>query len=213
MLKFKHPSITLILGAPGSGKSTFLKSFIYDHAKTFNYGWLISPNIFDPEAYNYIPKDYQLPSLDKETLRKILSIQAQRFENDRKCEAFLLIDDFNNQFVKANNYAFQLLIQNHRHFHISIFLATQYLKFFPTYARENVNYSVICGRIGNLTNYKSVFEHIPIGNLFDNHKKFKDEIEKSCVDHKSLIIVNLPGQELKKMLIRPKIAPGFKLKY
>ncbi len=69
------PSIIIVAGKPGSGKSHFIKYWFYINRKNFDFGIVLTKTSFD-DGYKFIPKDFIHPDYDEDKISALMKLQA-----------------------------------------------------------------------------------------------------------------------------------------
>lgn len=211
-MDFITPSIFCVCGSMGSGKSTSTKSILYQLSNKFDYGYLICP-VMQENNYDYIPDGFKYYELTDKILRQILRNQLARKEENKKNNCFLIIDDGGQSTQKSYSKLFEHLVQMHRHYNITLFYCTQFLKFFPTFLRSLANYFILTSTLNGPGNYQEAFKKTPIGAFYNNYKEFMADAENKCINHKCICYCSEMQRERNKCYITISLPPNFKFKY
>src|SRR5579884_407207 len=136
-MRFKIPSVHLMVAAPGSGKSHLIKYLIYTlaHSRQVDYFVVFCGTTFN-EGYDFLPKNYVYSSYDEETLAYYLQQQI----NNRKTIGIVFDDCVGFEQSLRNSPVLNKLITEHRHYRALVFIATQYLYKLPPVIRESCAY-------------------------------------------------------------------------
>jgi AAA+ ATPase superfamily predicted ATPase len=192
----KH-SCNLVLGRPGSGKSSLLYGFFKSKdlfKKTFDkiiyFSPLQSQGSVKDNIFACLPDGQKFYELTLENLEEALAMIKSIDENENCC---LILDDMtsylkNNQTLKL----FKEILFNKRHLHVSVFFLVQTYFSVPKDLRRVFD---------NLFVFKTSKNELQ--NVFDElvevHKDFVDPIAKIVYDKKfNYLMVNLPSQEMYK---------------
>ena len=169
---YHFPSLTLLCGKSGRGKSHTIKYLIqrFVAKKKFSFGVVFSGSK-DNDDYKFIDE------------RHVYSYSEEAFENyvkwleslkaskkDAMPSSFLILDDL---LGKLNDSPIvNSFMSRFRHLNVSIFLACQYLKTrtSSTLIREQTNYAFIFNTKTKNT-IQPLFEYF--GGLFDDYDSFK----------------------------------------
>jgi tRNA uridine 5-carbamoylmethylation protein Kti12 len=205
------PSIIIISGKPGSGKSHLIKYWLFMNKKKFDFGIVLTKTSFD-DGYTYIPKDFIHPDYDENVIQSLMKIQKKLIKDDIHKNVFLIIDDCLTK--EFNTEIFQDLITQSRHYNITIIICTQYIyKVNPT-IRECANYAIIF-RQSTGRSLEALYESF--GQHFEKLDTFSRYITDNTYDHQ-FIFVDINSQsdninEIYKVYKVQEVIPKFKVKF
>lgn len=181
LANFNIPSIFVINGVCGSGKTFLIKSLVYqlDKKYRFNHGLVVSPTAFNGD-YNYLPERLRYNIIDDELLEKLMAVQKE----DRTKKCFLILDDCLGMLTGTK--VLKNFISTFRHYNITIFVVTQNVNSVPPLIRQNAAY-VFAFYSTNMHNIKTLRE-----NYFtdlSSDRELKLMVEKNLTQPYSWILV------------------------
>jgi hypothetical protein len=205
------PSIIIVAGKPGSGKSHLIKYWFYTNRNNFDYGIVLTKTSFD-NGYNFIPKEFVHPDYDENKISSLMKLQANLIKEGIYKKAFLVLDDC---LTKDFNYqVFQDLVTQSRHYNITLVISTQYIyKVNPT-IRECANYAIIF-RQSTKRSLEALYESF--GQHFNNLNKFQQYIIDNTNDHQFVFVdINSTSNNINdiyKVMKVPDKIPKFTVKF
>jgi hypothetical protein len=154
-----------IIGLPGMGKSTCVKSLLYE----LRYAYPVVTAVSGSEAENgfygaMIPPLYVCNKLSKKFLK--MSINRQRLAVAHDCaltDALLVLDDCFESPAELDNKMTRIMFKQGRHLRLAVWVVQQYIVDLKPYARSTTSAVVLfhcpSGRDRRLlyTNYGSMF--------------------------------------------------------
>lgn len=203
-LQLATPSIILVAGAPGVGKSHLIRHLVYTMSHIWSYGMAITPTIDD---YRFMPRNYvrNIPNEgDVEWL-----MQKQKHPRGA---AFLILDDVAG-FFNMNSRLWWSLFTTYRHLNITIIFATQYVTRVPTIVREMANYVFMFKQ--NIENSYRLL-HQSCGQYgFSKWQDFRAFLQERCHGHETILYIRMEEELNRKYrsYIAPAAAPNFRLRY
>lgn len=212
-MKITIPGLLLINGGQGLGKSHLIKYLISTHKDKFDYGLVFcntSFDISDKSSFDYIPKKYVHAEYDEVILSKFMDIQAKLVKQGIVKEAFIIFDDCLD-IEMFNTNCFKRLVTQLRHYHITVFLSTQYPNAVSPRTRNNCMQVVI---FYTDTEVALKALHGSFGQQW-SFKEFKKLVMDSCIDH-AFLYYNKKEQDPKiryQVLRAPKTIKSFKVTY
>ena len=181
MKQFKNHSNYLFIAKRNSGKTHLIKYLIYTflEQKVFQWGVVFSATNFNTHQLDIVDKKYQYSTVDDRVLEQIMTIQEKS-----KVGCFIIFDDVIGT-VNFNSSVLKKLFTTGRHYNISIFLATQYLKSVTPLVRQNTDY-VFLFDIKNLITLRAFYDEW--GSNFETFEEFKTYFRNSVNGYSCLII-------------------------
>lgn len=170
-------SQNLIMGATGSGKTTFVKKLL-KKAK-FHFGIVITTT---PWEYNDLKTAYVTSFDEIETATKIL------FNCSKKLKKYVVIDNYVGVYKLAS--PVEKLFTQGRHFGIATFLLTQYAAKCPPVVRENARYIWVFRSC--VKSYELIFNN---QNKFSKKRDFVEFMQKKT--GYTPVLINNADLELK----------------
>lgn len=113
------PAIFSFAARPRSGKSHMIKHLVRHLG--FKGGWVICPTAFNGD-YNFIPEKARFPRYDPKLISQIEEVQ----KGDPK-PRFLIIDDCLGD-IRPDDPTINALFSRYRHYNLSVFIGTQYIR-------------------------------------------------------------------------------------
>jgi len=210
-----HPSLFLVNGPQGQGKSYLIRYIMYMMRNVFDYGIVFTGTNFDKESgsFEYIDKKYIHNKYDPKILQNLMDIQKTLIKEGKRKDAFVIFDDciYKNMFKDET---LDTLSTQLRHYFITVIFSTQYAKKIQPSLRTNCMVSVIF-KTTSKSNLKALHEEY--GQEFDNFNKFKDYIIKNLGEHKFIYYNSkIAGEDIEekyKIMLCPPNIPKFKIKF
>ena len=210
MKQFKNHSNYLFIAKRNSGKTHLIKYLIYTflEQKVFQWGVVFSATNFNTHQFDIVDKKYQYNTVDDIVLEQIMTIQEKS-----KVGCFIIFDDVLGT-VNFNSPTIKKLFTTCRHYNISIFLATQYLKSIPLLIRQNSDY-VFLFDIKNLNTLRDFYDEW--GSNFETFDEFKIYFKKSVNGYSCLLVDqkdnNKKDMDIYSTFTAPSSFPDFKLNW
>jgi DNA replication protein DnaC len=166
---FNRTNFTLIVGKPGSGKTTFTTSFIKQiYKKVFDKIILVMPessrNSLAKNPFKGLPEEQCFEELSGDTVSTIYDMLQEHSED--KEQTLLVLDDvqhaLKNKYVLQN---FKKIIANRRHLRTTIFCICQNYSALDKSLRLLVT-NLICFNLGN----------IQFGKIREEHMNMKEDL-------------------------------------
>src|SRR5687768_9029128 len=126
------PSLMLINGPQGSGKSRLITYLMHKLRKKFDYGIIFTNTFFDSDPFPFIKPEYIHPEYDEEVLENLMNKQAKLIEKGIIKEAFVIMDDCLDDPGEFKSAALKKLSTQCRHYHITLIMSTQYCNALPS---------------------------------------------------------------------------------
>ena len=198
MLPIYFPSINLLIGTPGSGKSYMIKSLIFQTSlkKQFDYIVVFCNTSFD--GYKFLPQEYVHNVYDENIMNNIIKIQIKN--PSAKC--LIILDDVVGS-INFNTNLWRKIVSQFRHYNMSLFFSVQYIKSIPPLVRECANFCFIFQTSSKKT-IKELYEQY--GQIFDTESAFKRFIISNTQDFNT-ILINVKEGDFKKKFLQYKAQP------
>jgi hypothetical protein len=163
---------TLIIGAPGGGKSYTLRSILYKMRKFYGAVMAINPSESSNQWYSgMIPALHVHNVWDYKLLNKFVNRQSMAVSTAIHNPAALLVfDDVTEGQNMLINPAMRTLWLRGRHLGAAILAARQYTTQLPTFCRSSVSYVIITS-MGAARDRKQVYDQWANG-LFATYAEF-----------------------------------------
>lgn len=135
-MKFKFPSMNVLIAKRNSGKSHFLAWLLYLSRNVFDYGYVFNKTYFNGFWKQFVPESWIYPTYTEEMIRKVMKRQQDIIEKVGKENApqiFLIFDDEVADMNAHHSKLFDDLSMNGRHYNITCYVTCQYAnKISPT---------------------------------------------------------------------------------
>jgi len=179
----------VIIGKPGTGKSTLIKYLLYTKSDLIPVGICISGTEESNKFYsNFIPPLYIYNEYDEEIIKRFIMRQKEAISN--KCEnpwSFLLIDDCaEDKKIFTSKYQ-NFLYKNGRHLKFLYILSLQYANDIPPALRTSVD-GIFLFRDTNENNLKKIYNNY--AGIIPTYDLFKEYMAQVTGDYTALYIDN-----------------------
>lgn len=184
---FNRTNFTLILGSPGSGKTTWTLSFIRQiYKKIFDKVLVVMPESSRASLainpFEKLPESQVFEDLTAESAGTIYEMLKEHSSQGHK--TLLILDDVQHSLKRKEVLqSFKKIVANRRHLRCSIFLICQNYTALDKSLRLLVN-NIICFNVGNIQFSKIHEEHLTM------HKEMLDDIRRFAFtkSHDSIMI-------------------------
>jgi len=174
-LDFSRGKIFVIVGKQASGKSFTLRNLMYQFSKDgiFQFGQVFSGTTFNSD-YEFMPEGAVDSNYSEAALERYIGkLRAWMEKNKGKKPPpnFLILDDILGK-MRPRTAIFQQLISTYRHYHMSVFIVSQYMVAnVSTLLRELTDVAIL---------FKSKFKNTKesLFNAFGQMCEDQDEFER-----------------------------------
>jgi hypothetical protein len=178
----------VVIGKPGTGKSTLIKSFLYSKKHIFPVGIAFSGTESENHFYeSFMPSTFIFSQYDDAQLESFLKRQKLACEHLENPWAFVSVDDCVDDASTLRSKIQLATYKKGRHWKLMYILALQYAMDILPGIRGSVDATFIL-RESNLTVRKTLYENYG-GNIPD-FKLFCQLMDKLTDDNCALVIVN-----------------------
>lgn len=216
-MKIDIPSLILINGIQGCGKTHLIRYIMHKFRKVFSYGLVFSNTSFDTHnsGFDYIPREYQYPEFDEQAIINLMNIQAKLIEKNINKQAFIILDDCLFDPAQFTNPTLKKLCTQLRHYNITVIFSSQYCNAIPALIRSNAM-SVFIFKSFTKRNSESLYESY--GQAFENFQEFKNYLNENTGDYKFVFfnkyqITSDDPKDAYYVLKAPAKIPKFEIKY
>ena len=209
---FKIPSVNLLVGIGGSGKSETIKHILrkYFIDKVFHYCIVFCSIAVEHKYKEFLPEEYVYTSFSEEIILKILMIQTHLLTTVGKVSCVIIFDDvgsYSSKFSKRCPTLVQLFTEN-KNFNITIFVALQSPSLIKSDAiLSNVSYAWIY-RLDSENDYKDVYKNF--GQRFTTWRLFKQWIERNTGNY-YIVVYNRKNLKNPYIVYHHSLTPNFRL--
>lgn len=208
-MEIEVPSLMILNGAQGAGKSHAIKYIMHKLRNTFKYGLVFTNTFFDDNPFDYIPSEYIHPEYDEDVLNNLMDIQKKLIEKDVINEAFVIFDDCMDDPNQFQSSALKRLTTQLRHYHITVIFSTQYANHLPPRMRTNAM-AIIIFKTDTEVSLRALYQSY--GQHFESFHSFKKFLMKNIGNHK-FVYYKKNSKNKYQVMLAPKNIPKFKIKY
>ena len=208
------PSLILINGSQGLGKSYLIRYLMYEHRKDFHFGVIFTNTYFEDDSFEYVKKSYVHPEYNEEVLQNLMDLQIKNKEKGIEKQGFVIFDDCLYDRLQFSSEVLKRLCTQLRHFNLTVIMSTQYPNSLPSCVRANAM-SVFMFNTNNKNALEALYNSY--GQAFDNYNEFKKYILTNTGDHKFIYYNKMkPSENIYddfKIMRAPSKIPKFKIKF
>lgn len=178
----------VIIGKPGTGKTTMITSLLYEKSHIFTIGIAMSGTEDSNGHYAKIfPPSFVFNSLKKDVIESFVTRQKLAKQHLPNPWAVLLLDDCTDDPKLFNDPLFLGLYKNGRHWKNWFILSLQYSLDIKPAIRTNIDCTFIL-RESNLKNRKVLWENY--AGIIPDFNAFNDVMDQITDDYTALVIYN-----------------------
>lgn len=179
---------TIVIGKPGTGKSTLIESLLYGKKHIYPVGLAMSGTEESNGTYGKIfPKTFVFNEYDPKQIKSFIKRQKLSKKHLSNPWAVLIIDDCTDDPRIFNTPLQQALYKNGRHWKMWYILSLQYCMDVKPVIRTNVD-GVFILRESNLKNRKSLWENY--AGIIPDFTEFCAIMDQITDDYTALYIHN-----------------------
>lgn len=204
------PSILLVNGNQGEGKSFIIKYIMYTLRDKLDYGIVFTNTSFDDSNYDFIKdRDFIHPEFNEEKLFNLMKIQEAQEKNNRKL-AFVIFDDCLYDEKQWSSRYLKRLLTTVRHYNIFVIISSQYPNHIPLNVRTLAWHIIIFSGFENKQAINALYESY--GQRFNTLYDFKDFLFK--IPKYGFVYINRRSDCKKIEVMKgPPNIPDFNLSY
>lgn len=178
----------VVIGKPGTGKTTLITSLLYEKKHIFPVGMVMSGTEDSNGHYGKVfPSTFVYNKLDEEKIEEFIKRQKIAKQHCKNPWAVLLIDDCTDDPKIFAKPLFQGLYKNGRHWKMMFILSLQYCMDVRPVIRTNVDGTFIL-RETNLKNRRALWENY--AGVIPDFSQFCDIMDQITDDYTALYIHN-----------------------
>lgn len=178
----------VVIGKPGTGKTTLISSVLYNKKYVFPIGMVMSGTEDSNGFYKKIfPDTFVFNKLDEEKVDSFIKRQKLARKHISNPWAVLLLDDCTDDPKILKKPIFQGIFKNGRHWKMMFILSLQYCMDVLPVIRTNIDGTFIL-RETNLRNRKSLWENY--AGIIPDFTLFCDIMDQLTDDYSALYIHN-----------------------
>ena len=179
---------TVVIGKPGSGKTTLIKSLLYHKKHIFPAGMVMSGTEDSNATYSQIfPSSFVFNELDENKVQSFIDRQKLARKHIRNPWSILLLDDCTDDSRIFKKKLFQSIFKNGRHWKAWFIISLQFAGDLAPVIRTNIDGTFIL-REPNLQNRKRLWENY--AGIIPDFPLFCEIMDQITDDHTALYIHN-----------------------
>ena len=192
--------VYLFVGRTGTGKTHAMKWLAYNLRHKFDVAFGFCPTIFAGNL-DWIHPDRRFAAFDPDKVNRILQHQVENYHN---CGRVLLVFDdvLGESSVKLYGRLLLKLATTCRHYRITIFITTQYLRKVPPALRENARFVFITAARGP-DEMKMMSDEFC---LEITREEFYRRLKADTTGH-GVMVINMEGQGVRQIYSRMQAPP------
>lgn len=190
---FKANSTITVYGKRGTGKSFFVRWFMYNYRDVYPTGWVFTKTKNNRFYESFVPSSHIFNGYKPEYLRQI--IKRQKLAQKMMLEglninpmAFVIWDDTMDNLIRYDDELSSYYFTS-RHFHTINIMTAQYVKSTPPPIRQNTDHAVLFAN-ANLESIEVLAIDFAINK--DKHQ-FKRLLDSTTQDRHFLLVNNDPN--------------------
>jgi len=189
---FMNPESTgskiVVIGKPGTGKTTLISGFLYEKKHIFPAAQVYSGTEDSNHFYSKtVQPVFVFNSFETEHLTRAIKRQKIAKKHIRNPWLVCLLDDVTDDTAKLRTKEFQGVFKNGRHWKLLFILSLQYCMDIKPVIRTNIDYSFIL-RESNLRNRKNLW--INYASCVSDFSDFCDLMDQLTDDYTALVVNN-----------------------
>lgn len=178
----------VVIGKPGTGKTTLITSLLHEKSHIFPSAMVISGTEDSNHHYGkIIPPVFVFNKYSKQKVEEFVRRQKIAKEHLANPWSVLLLDDCTDDPKIFNDPLFQGLYKNGRHYSMLYILSLQYCMDIKPVIRTNIDGTFIL-RESNMKNRKTLWENY--AGIIPDFKMFCDILDQITDDYTALYIHN-----------------------
>lgn len=179
----------VVIGKPGTGKSTTIASLLYEKSHIFPTGIVMSGS----ESANHFYSNYMFPStfvfnsLDKDKLEDFMKRQDAAKKHLPNPWSVVVLDDVMEDPKILNEPIFSKVLKNGRHYKMMFILGLQYAMDVRPPIRTCIDFALVL-KESNIKTRKSIWENY--AGVIPDFQTFNDLMDQLTNDYMALVINN-----------------------
>jgi len=190
---FKTNSTITVYGKRGTGKSFFVRWWLYNYQDIYPWGWVFTKTKNNRFYESFIPESRIFEGYSPVVLSKIVDRQKITQSmmlrgDDVNPLAFVIWDDAMDNNIKYDDFLASYYFTS-RHYHTMNIMTAQYVKSTPPAIRQNTDHAVLFAN-SNLESIEVLSEDFAVNK--DKHQ-FKRLMDETTQDRSFLLVNNDPN--------------------
>ena len=205
-LSLNTPTLKLFIARRGSGKSHLMKSILHTCMKQKRFEWVyvFSLTAFNKEWSNVVGPKNVCADFSPAWITSLMKAQSKLVEKGKIRPGLIIFDDMVGTAKWKDPVITQLAIAS-RHYHITVWISSQYYTSLPPLIRQNADYCFLLNTI-NETVSKKLAEEFPTSQ----YPKWQDLMtfaEEATQDHGVFFINNIGNVKITQYRAPAKLEP------